>query len=271
MRARSLLLPCSVLLAAALVLAGCGDDPAKVLAAAPAKTQAAGSSKMAIDISVSAPAGGQQVEFNGQGAFDYAGRKGSLSVQLPAGPGGAANTLDVVVIGDVVYQRLPAASGLKLPKGKPWVRLDTKQLGTTGAAQSQASDPRAALRFLAGVSGKIDTVGKEKLRDAGTTHYRTTLDLTKAAKAASGDSGAIDALIKQIGTSSVPADIWIDGDGRLRRLHYGVDVKAAQATPQATKIDVDLELFEFGTAVTVAPPPADQVADAGSMLGGTGG
>jgi hypothetical protein len=269
MRARSILLPCSVLLAAALALAGCGDDPAKVLAAASAKTQAAGSSKMAIDIGVGAPGGGQQIRINGQGGFDYAGRKGSLTMRVPAAAGGQGGTIELVVMGNVVYERSPTGVGANLPKGKTWVKLDTRQLGNANAAQSQATDPRQALLFLAGVDGKVDTVGKETLRDARTTHYRTTLDLAKAAKAAGADGGPINQLSQQLGTSRVPADVWVDGDGRLRKLGYAVDVKGgAQAN---TRIAVNLELFDFGTAVKVTPPPADQVADAGSLVGGLGG
>lgn len=268
MRARPILLPCSVLLAAALVLAGCGENPAKVLAGASAKTQAAGSSKMALDIGVGAPGGGQQVRISGHGDFDYPGRKGNLTMRVPTAAGGQGGTLDIVVMGDVVYERSPTGVGPPLPNGKTWVKLDIRQLGNGNAAQSQATDPRQALRFLAGVDGKVDTVGKETLRGARTTHYRTTLDLHKAASAAGQDGDAINQLSQQLGTSTVPADIWVDDEGRLRRLRYAADLKGgAQAD---TRIEVSLELFDFGTAVKVTPPPAGQVAEAGGLLGGGG-
>jgi hypothetical protein len=124
------------------------------------------------------------------------------------------------------------------------------------------------LRFLAGVNGKVDTVGKETVRGAGTTHYRTTLDLAKAAKAAGSDGAGLTQLTQQLGTSSLPTDVWVDVDGRLRRLRYAVDVKGG--APAATRIEVSMELFDFGTAVTVTPPPADQVADAGGLVGAGG-
>ena len=265
MRARPVLLPCSVLLAAALVLAGCGEDPAKVLAAASGRTQAAGSSKVALEIGLG-PAAGQRVQINGEGDFDYQGRKGNLTMRVPAAAAGQGGTIDLVVVGDVVYERSSNAAGARLPKGKTWVKLDTRQLG--GAAQSQASDPTKVLRFLAGVNGKVDTVGKETVRGADTTHYRTTLDLAKAAKAAGSDGAALTQLTQQLGTSSLPTDVWVDGDGRLRRLRYAVDVKGG--APAATRIEVSMELFDFGTAVTVTPPPADQVADAGGLVGAGG-
>jgi hypothetical protein len=274
MRPRSLFLPC-VAVVAGLLLAGCRADPAEVLTAAATKTQDAKSSKMAIDISVAGQTSAEQVRITGEGAFDYAGRKGNLALQLPlSGEGGPLTRIDSVIVGDVVYQHFPAELGANLPTGKTWIKLDLKQLGDSNVAQGQSSDPTQALRFLRGVSGEVTEVGKENIRGEETTHYKATLDLRKAAEESGKDRASIDELIKQLGASTIPADIWIDEDGRMRRMRYEVDVKGAAAAQQGgqAKVAVGLELFEFGTEVKVTPPPADQVADASGLLGaGAGG
>jgi hypothetical protein len=274
MRPRSLFLLC-VAIVAGLLLAGCGADPAEVLTAAAAKTQDAKSSKMAIDINVAGQASAEQVRITGEGAFDYEGRKGNLTLQLPlSGEGGPLTRIDSVIVGDIVYQRFPAEVGANLPKGKTWVKLDLKQLGDSNIAQGQSSDPTQALRFLRGVSGDVTKVGEENVRGDETTHYRATLDLRKAAEESGQDRASMDELIKQLGTSTIPADIWIDGEGRMRRMRYEVDIKGAAAAQQGgqAKVAVGLELFEFGTEVKATPPPADQVADASGLLGaGAGG
>jgi hypothetical protein len=276
MRARSLLLACTAL-AVALLLTGCGNKatPGEVLAAAAVKTQDAKTSKVSITVDVSGQEAASQLHVTGEGAFDYPGRKGKLSLHIPlTGPGSPPTTVDSVMAGTVVYQHLPAELGANLPKGKSWIKLDVSQLsGTGGVPQAQSSDPTQAMQFLRGVSGDVTEVGKEKVRGEDTTHYKATLDLEKAAQAAGQNRDAVEEQIKQLGTKSIPADIWIDGDGRMRRMHYAIDVKGAQAAAVGgqAKVAVTLELFEFGTEVSAEPPPADQVADVSSLLGGAAG
>ncbi len=59
-----------------------------------------------------------------------------------------------------------------------------------------------------------------------------------------------------------PADVWIDEQGRLRKIHYAVTLKVPEdmeATATQMTIETTQELFDFGVTVKVTPPPANQV------------
>ena len=77
-------------------------------------------------------------------------------------------------------------------------------------------------------------------------------------------------IIAMQGTSTQPVDVWVDKQGRVRRLSETVDMThAAPPTPGATlpsSIALTLEYYDFGTPVRVEIPPADQTTDLGPML-----
>ena len=53
-----------------------------------------------------------------------------------------------------------------------------------------------------------------------TTHYRTTVDLELALETApASQQSTIQALI-DAGTTFLPADVWIDGDGLVRKIAF---------------------------------------------------
>jgi hypothetical protein len=274
MRRPNLLVPIAVLVAA-IMLAGCGASAEEVLKAASEKTTAAGSSRVALDVRVAGDSAAKAAALTGSGVFDYANRKGSLDLRVPLG-GAAAQPakIESIIDKDVVYQKYPRQLSAQLAAGKPWLKIDLGVLNRVGAGAiasgQQPNDPTQALNVLKGVSGEVREVGKEKLRDAQTTHYAATLDLEKAAEGAGNNKATIENLMEQIGSKSLPADVWIDGEGRLRKLRYEMTVGGARATTQAgasaTKVTTTIELFDFGTEVTAKPPPADQVTDATKLL-----
>jgi hypothetical protein len=78
--------------------------------------------------------------------------------------------------------------------------------------------------------------------------------LRKAAAAKGVSSQGIDTLIKELGHSTIPVDVWLDNQKRLRRERFALSVQGQTAS-------VTFELFNFGTSHAVTPPPADQTAD----------
>jgi predicted small lipoprotein YifL len=255
-----------------VVLAGCGSDgpdgsPAEVLAAATKQTQDAKSSRVAIDVST---AGAQPVKVTGEGVFDYAG-KGTLNLDLPFGENGAPARVESIIDGDTVYQKFPPELAARLPGGKQWLKYSLKDLQESqggGAAAGTSNDPTQSLTFLRGISGEVTEVGKEDVRGDEATHYKATIDLQKAAAAAGPQKPAFDQLISQFAGTTFPADIWIDDEGRVRKMVYTADIKPSGSTA-AEKATTSLELFDFGAEVTINPPPASEVTDASELLEGT--
>jgi hypothetical protein len=169
---------------------------------------------------------------------------------------------------DGIFVKLPPNV---IPGSKPWVRLDfsalSQQAGISlgSLGQLRSADPSQALEFLKGAVGDMRKVGTETVRDAQTTHYAGTLDLKKASSNVSADvKPAVDQAISSLGTSKLPADVWLDDQGRVRKLHLQAGGTAQATAPAGT---VELELYDFGTPANVQPPPADQVTDLSNIFG----
>jgi hypothetical protein len=181
----------------------------------------------------------------GSGIGNLTSGEGNGVVNLPA-PFGQVNFIST---GQVIYAQVPA-SLRSFTGGKPWAKLATGNLGAIenqflgGAGLTQPFDPTNILGYVKALSGNVTVVGPDTVGGTATTHYRATVDLSRVAP-------------DQQGTQ--PADVWIDGQGRLRKLTMSM---TSPVPATAT-----FELSDFGTHVDATPPPAGQVADASSILG----
>lgn len=282
-----------VLLAASVALAGCaggggsagGEEgsPIEIVAASSSRTVAAGTSRMAIVATTTAE--GNAVTVAADGVFDYRAQRGRLTMDLARlGVPGATGTAEILLLGPVFYMRFPALAAATGQAGKEWVRVDLRQaaqaggVDPTGLAGVGSNDPSAFVALLRGAGDDLRRVGEESLRGEPTTHFRGSFDLQKALEAApAAAKPALRKVVDQLAVDRIPMDVWIDGEGRLRKLVQTVRVGGGsagssttsttgpKASPSAT---VTVELFDFGVAVEVAEPPADRVADLSSVVGG---
>lgn len=271
--------PVTVVLALvfAMAAAGCGASKASadtIVRSAAAKTQNAKTAK--ISMVVSTQSSGQNVDVTADGVMDMPKRIGELDMSLgQVLPG----TIHMIITGDILYMKLPAALASQIPGSKPFVKVDLQQLsqqqGVNISALQQNPDATAQLDMLRGVSNDVHEVGKEQVRGVATTHYQATVDLKKAegtltnpdAKAAMQRSEQI------LGTSTFPIDVWVDAQGRTRRLNYQMDLSKVTVPNQGSgqklngQMKLSMELFDFGTPVNVTAPPADQTSDLSSLIG----
>ena len=272
------------LLAGALLLAGCGGAPAQLdpLASAAERTADAGSARFEMEIAMTVA--GRSAEATASGAFDNDSRRATMTMDLTSlagafgGAAGAAGALrmDMVLDGAVAYMRMPLLTA-QLPGGRPWVRLDLEELAKgqgvdLGELQSLSeNDPRRTLDYLRAISGEIRTVGSEAVRGVDTTHYRAAVDLRRYPDLVPEEQQelvrkATERLIEQLGVGAVPVDVWVDGDGLVRRLSLAFDVPMTERG--AASSAVTIELFEYGVPVAVEPPHPSQVTDLASLLPG---
>lgn len=261
-----------------IVLTGACDDqksPESILAAVPAQTVEAGTSRVALRVTVEG--GDERLAFGGNGSFDFKQKRGLLTLDLGAlGLPGVTGNSELRFLGDVVFMKLP----FDLPqfKRRPWLRLDLTEVGKQAGVdleslrQLQSNDPTAALNYLRGVTSGVKVVGTEKVRDVTTTHYRATLDLKKAAREVDEQlRDDIAQIAEQLGTNTIPTDVWIDEDNRLRRLRYVVDLakvgRQAKGVPASKgSLTANFELFDFGVDVVVEAPPDDQITDLSDLV-----
>jgi len=258
---------------------------AKAIGAASAATEAAGTARGLLTVAHE----GRTVTASGIGDFASGDASAEIalggagpSAQRPNGasPGGAQGqgTVTVLRTGTGIYARMP--EGLNpLASGKPWLSVDAATLarltqlalGDLGAQITGA--PLDALTYLKAVSGDVQPVGPDTVRGEATTRYRGTIDVANVA--AQLPEALRPPPFKTLSASAqqLPAELWIDRQGRLRKLvvtalpPIGSASPGSPDTPSATLATVTLELFEFGVPVKVEAPPADQVADVGGLLG----
>ena len=270
---------------AGLVLAGCAnaavldraspeDSLARVQGAA-AKVTEAGSARLSM--TVRTIFAGEEVAASTAttvGVYDYAAHEGQMDTTIKEAGLPFRSTIRTLVIGSTVYVKTPDppeevvdGSPVLEEHHKPWTKLELPKelagqgglgLGAGPVPDASGGDPTVALSYLKGAASKVELIGSEQLRGTPTTRYAVTLDAAKvAAQAPEEFQGFADASGLAF---PKPADVWIDKQGRLRKIHYRVTMNApGEATPTAMTIESTLELYDFGVAVHVTPPPANQV------------
>jgi hypothetical protein len=286
MRTNVLRVTTLIALLSAAFLAACGNTktptqtPQQIVSGAAAATAAAKSSKIDITVLTSGVSGSGDMTIAGMGAFDYGARTGRMTMTVPTGT--TSMTLEMVLSGTLIYEKLPDVAAQQLG-GKPWIKIDLADLSklvsfdVSTLASSQSSNPAQALDFLRGVSSDVKEAGSETIRGAKTTHYQFTVDVAKAAAAApEAQKQAMQHLAELYKDQQFSFDAWIDGDGRLRKMTYAVDLAKLKMPAEATAamgakaltgtITSTIELYDFGTAVKADVPPADQVTDFQTLM-----
>jgi hypothetical protein len=268
--------------AAAAVTAGCGDGSTNGLAldpvsAAVAKTQNAGAARIHLALAIKSPQlHGKTLRMQGAGTVD--GNSAELTFKvgsilrltgIPPGVSPSATmaqlkhaSMKEIVVeqnGDyVLYLRLGVLSA-SAPGGKHWIKLDLSKLGKSGGLDlgkllsGTQFQPGDLLSMLRANGAKIREVGSARVEGAATTHYRVTIDMTKALGANATTNPLLAGVAAQMGT--IPEDVWIGKDGLVRRvrLSYGL----AQ-----TRVATTMDLYDYGAHVTIAAPPKSDVFDA---------
>ena len=268
----------ATLAAASLAAAACGGGGSTVSpeSVAPAATKTAHRKSDRVATSTKLKLAKRNLTFTGSGAFDPKGRRGRLSLDMSqlnqiSGASGSPYNLgyaQFILAGTAMYLRIPLLKQLN-PSLKPWVKIDLRQAGQTQGLDfgaflqfGQGGDPSHALDYLR-ATGKLKKEGTEEIRGIETTHYTGTVDLKKVPATAPARSRAevrknVDRLISLTGQQTIPVEVWVDGNGYIRRETYTnkLPIQNQKADVQST-----LELFDFGTPVVAPVPPAEDVTD----------
>jgi hypothetical protein len=254
----------------AVALAGCGVkstiDP---VAAAATKTENTGGEKIAMTLGGNADGHSFSISANGVAGQDQADITVDLSSALAAaGVSGSNGSVEIRYLqenGDpVMYVNAPFLSS-RLPGGASWVRLDLEKAGQTVGVDvneliGQASQNPADVLDLLRSTGTVDEVGSDTIDGVATTEYKATIDLDKAAaQLGSKEQALVDQLIAQGAPSQIPVNVWIGNDDNL--VHQLTMDESVSANGHSGDVQLQLDLSDYGTGVTVTAPPADQVFD----------
>jgi hypothetical protein len=268
---RILSLLCLAVSATALV--GCGGDTLSFdpVASAATKTSQTESSRVAFTATMNVDGVGGMA-FSGAGIFDGRTRSGAMNMrfQLPADAraqlGGADPTMQMIMDGHhglVVYMRSPLFSRVA---GDKWIKVDVGQVAKKNGIDLDAimnstqADPSRSLAMLT-ASTDAHPIGYDRVRGVFTTHYTFNVDLEQLAKEHKELRKTFDTVRKLTGISSYPAEAWIDGAGRVRRLK--IDMSYNTPVGAAFTMSMTEDLYAFGIKVDIRPPDSSQVVSLG--------
>nr|CAI78034.1 putative lipoprotein [Streptomyces ambofaciens ATCC 23877]CAI78308.1 putative lipoprotein [Streptomyces ambofaciens ATCC 23877]CAJ87813.1 putative lipoprotein [Streptomyces ambofaciens ATCC 23877]CAJ89091.1 putative lipoprotein [Streptomyces ambofaciens ATCC 23877] len=232
--------------------AGAQEQGTTQVRAAYDRTAEAETAKMTINMKLSAPQ--ESITTDGKGALDF--QEGDSVMTVTA----QGKSIEQRVVDQVLYQKVP---GQKAPGGKTWMKIDLKKAAQAlGVNAGQIGDPAQSAAYAKAITDQdVTKVGQEKIDGVDTTHYKVSVDV---AELPGGDQ-----LRRQVGPT-LPMQVWLDGDGRLRRQQLDMSVKGApsagakaenSAAPQQIKMTMVMNYSDFGTEVEAQAPPAGQVAD----------
>jgi hypothetical protein len=252
----------AVLVVATMVAAcgGSGTSDAAVsietLQAAASNSQAAESSRFTMDVTVDVEGEPTTVSVDGVMAGD--GKTGELTVSLPI-----VGSIHERIVDGVIYMSLDSFPGASEElDGKQWVRLDPDQLKGDSALdgladQAESNSPRQGLEYLQGLSGDVQDLGRDDVNGQPATHYRASIDYAKVLDQLPDASDATRDALGELGT--VPADVWIDDQDRVVKMHMTIDGTAFGAGSGTAELT--MELSDFGVPVDVQAPPEDETVD----------
>ncbi len=264
-------------IALALSAGGCGASGSALdpVARAAAVTSHVGGAHIAVGIQVTSAGLAEPFAMSGQGFFNYNTEEGTLSLDATGLPAGASQIvpagglhIEEIFKSSTIYIGSPLLAG-RLPNGARWLKLDLGRFAQAIGFNLQQlaggqSNPAQFLQYLKATSGKPARVGSELVRGVPTTHYHAAVDLGKVAGLLPSTSAgqlraALAKLIAQTGTSTIPVDVWVDRQRLVRRITLALSLSTGT---QRARLDMTLDLFEFGPTPSVTPPPPDEVFDA---------
>lgn len=252
---------------------GCGSaqtaghtaDP--VIRAADVVAQAPGY-RMAGTVTVKSPVG--PVTATLDGVVDRADRTGSFVTSESVL--GHTIKLDEKFSRLTFYMHAPATPQLaQVTHGKPWMKIDmSRMLGSMGLSSlpTSGTDPSQFVDYLRAVGTHTKQLGTATVRGVPTTHYRSTIDLDRYAKLVppaqrAGAAHGIAALESALGSHTLPVDVWIDGQHRLRQMSMTM---AECAAGQRLSMQLTMALYDYGQQAKPQLPSAAQTYDATPAL-----
>lgn len=259
-------------------LSACGGDTLSLDPVASAATKTAESGSSRVEFTIAMKVAGETIDMNGSGRFDYRDSRGSLTYHMQI-PGFGDVRMDMRMVGTKMFVRMPSELGGQGPtNGKEWLGFDLGKsleeagLGSLDFAQQQ--DPAQTLQLLRAASADVKEAGAAKVKGVETTRYVGRMDFRKALDAGLDDLGMSAAerekaqkgmnwMLDQFGSKTVPFEVFVDGDGLLRRMKMDMTMTIEG---ERLAMAMQMDYFDFGVEVDVQAPPASSVFDATDEL-----
>ena len=229
-----------------------------------------------------ASSGSKTIALTANGSFSPASRVGdmTMAMQIPTAAGTQNFNMQLVLEGDTIYVKMPAALASKLPGDKPWFSMNLAQMGKASgipgygsllSSSSNFSNPSQYLDLLrATADGSVKDLGQETIDGVQTTHYQAQVDIAKLPNVVpAADRQAAQQLVSTLQSKGVntqmPVDTWIDGSHRIRRIHitYSLSLQG-----ESVAVDITENLSDYGSQPAPTAPSADETTNLLSLIHG---
>jgi hypothetical protein len=187
-----------------------------------------------------AGAGDEQLSDGQVQAVDLTERVGSIRLRF-------------IIIGDTLYAKVPRSV---FASSKPWVEISStttdarlKSLYDSFENSIQSGTGKTVQTFV-GAAKDVRLVGVEHFDGVPVGHYKITIDVASLP----ADYPNRDAL-QQSGLTSIPAEVYVDTQGRTRKVTENLTVGSQHVASVITLTRID-------QPVHITPPPANQVQHA---------
>jgi hypothetical protein len=200
---------------------------------------------------------GLNEQVTGQGAFDYANQVGTLSVNLPLG--GQQQSEQVIEDGGTMYVNVGGLLG-QAASGKSWVSATQSQLSSgkssLGGGFSQWDDPAGMLQQLQQAGATVTSNGSTTFDGTPVTAYSVTLPSSAIQKYLGALPSSVQQSTSGLSLPSLTEKVYVEAGNLLR----GVDMPFSFGVMGKTlSMDMQMAFSNYGTPVTVTPPPASEV------------
>ena len=228
---------------------GSGSSPLNAIAEAAEVTQREPGGRAEFEAVVDSTTTSEGLTETGSMTFDDSGMA-SGDVTVKGHSTGKELEAQVIGKGTTSYT---SSEALNLPEGKKWMEVDVKAAGGAASSGQTASSPKEGLKLLEAVE-EAEEVGKEDIGGVPTTHYRGTLPTPE------------EVFGVKIHVSELKADVWIDGQDRVRRMQVDYTTAVEGDEDATTTTDMTIDYVSFGRVPKIKLPNPAEVFNATSEV-----
>jgi hypothetical protein len=272
--------------------------PRQIVAQTGERTVQAGTARIAMEGNTTAPLTSGTTS-NGEGVIDLREKAGEVKESgTGQGPPGAPlndTTFRVIFTKRDLYMEMHDVGGRvgtqggTVPGMKPWLRMTGAGPFALGSyIGMDLRQPYLGLEQLRDAVS-VTEVGRDRVRGVAVRHFHVEISLerhiaemtaqqdlvftspeesAKYRKSLADQRKALRDGYRRAGISSLPVDVWVDGQGRLRKLQSSIDYPTVSTAPPlgplsgpADQLSSEggvawtVEFYDFGVPVHVAIPP----------------
>src|SRR3984893_17197425 len=190
---------------------------------------------------------------------------------------GASATLDPLArAAEVTSQQSGARISLSMKFSAPGLPGGNSIAMTADGYFDERKRTREMTIDLSGVraiSGAVVSLGSQSINGVPSTHYSATLQMSRILDRLPGDQqAAAKAALEKLGSAgNIPVEVWVDSQGRVRRMQMSLSGLAGASGPAAAAAagiggSITIDFKSYGAGPAVVAPPASEVFDMSKML-----